>query len=68
MNDREYTDGSTTPTPSFFNRSNVYAVSRNIEDLDSAKMTPMMPNVIDANDEVVHMGPTVVRPESTEVE
>ncbi|XP_034085695.1 vitellogenin 3, phosvitinless isoform X2 [Gymnodraco acuticeps] len=31
---------------------NVYAVSRNIEDLALAKITPMMPNAIDSNDEV----------------
>ncbi|XP_063747653.1 vitellogenin 3, phosvitinless isoform X1 [Eleginops maclovinus] len=47
--------------------SNVYAVSRNIEDLASAKITPMMPNAIDANDEVVRMSPTVVRSESDQV-
>ncbi|XP_034085697.1 vitellogenin 3, phosvitinless isoform X3 [Gymnodraco acuticeps] len=39
---------------------NVYAVSRNIEDLALAKITPMMPNAIDSNDEVVRMGPTIV--------
>ncbi|XP_071388725.1 vitellogenin 3, phosvitinless [Centroberyx affinis] len=44
--------------------SNVYAVSRNIEEPALAKMTPMMPNVMDANDEVVNMGPTVVKSES----
>nr|AFA26671.1 vitellogenin C [Dicentrarchus labrax] len=43
--------------------SNVYAVTRNIEEPTLAKMTPIMPNAIDSNDEVVHMGPTVVRPE-----
>ncbi|XP_070765014.1 vitellogenin 3, phosvitinless [Enoplosus armatus] len=47
--------------------SNVYAVSRNIEELALAKMTPMMPNAIDSNDEVVHIGPTVVRPESYQI-
>ncbi|KAM7409515.1 hypothetical protein PAMA_001141 [Pampus argenteus] len=48
--------------------SNVYAVSRNIEDLALAKMTPIMPHAIDSNDEVVLMSPTVVRPESEEVQ
>ncbi|XP_074491254.1 vitellogenin 3, phosvitinless [Sebastes fasciatus] len=47
--------------------SNVYAVSRNIEEPALAKMTPIMPGAIDANHEVVHMGPTVVRPESDEM-
>ncbi|KAI9519363.1 hypothetical protein NQZ68_029530 [Dissostichus eleginoides] len=47
--------------------SNVYAVSRNIEDLALAKMTPMMPNAIDSNDEVVRMGPTIVRSEYEQV-
>ncbi|XP_033936675.1 vitellogenin 3, phosvitinless isoform X2 [Pseudochaenichthys georgianus] len=44
---------------------NVYAVSRNIEDLD--KITPMMPSAIDPNDEVVRMGPTIVRSEYEQV-
>ncbi|XP_076582051.1 vitellogenin 3, phosvitinless [Chaetodon auriga] len=44
--------------------SNVYAVTRNIEEPALAKMTPIMPNAIDSNDEVVHMNPAVVRPES----
>nr|ADD63988.1 vitellogenin C [Thunnus thynnus] len=48
--------------------SNVYAVSRNIEEPALAKMTPMMPNAIDSNDEVVHKGPAVVRPESEEIQ
>ncbi|XP_044057060.1 vitellogenin 3, phosvitinless isoform X2 [Siniperca chuatsi] len=43
---------------------NVYAVSRNIEEPALAKMTPMMPNAIDSNDEVIYMNPTVARPES----
>uniref|UniRef100_A0A3B4TIN1 Vitellogenin 3, phosvitinless n=1 Tax=Seriola dumerili TaxID=41447 RepID=A0A3B4TIN1_SERDU len=47
--------------------SNVYAVSRNIEEPAMAKMTPIMPNAIDSNDEVAHMGPTVVRPESDQI-
>ncbi|XP_023266800.1 vitellogenin-like [Seriola lalandi dorsalis] len=47
--------------------SNVYAVSRNIEEPAMAKMTPIMPNAIDSNDEVAHMGPTVVRPESNQI-
>ncbi|XP_071344089.1 vitellogenin 3, phosvitinless [Trachinotus anak] len=47
--------------------SNVYAVSRNIEEPAMTKMTPIMPSAIDSNDEVVHMGPTVVRPESEQI-
>nr|XP_019936246.1 PREDICTED: vitellogenin-like [Paralichthys olivaceus] len=47
--------------------SNVYAVSRNIEELDMAKVTPMMPKAIDSNDEVTHTGPSVVTPESDQV-
>nr|AQV08209.1 vitellogenin C [Seriola lalandi] len=47
--------------------SNVYAVSRNIEEPAMAKMTPIMPNAIDSNDEVAHMGPAVVRPESNQI-
>ncbi|KAM9848894.1 vitellogenin 3, phosvitinless [Aulostomus maculatus] len=47
-------------------RSNVYAVSRNTEEPALAKMTPIMPSAMDSNDEVVHMGPAIVRPESTE--
>ncbi|XP_056131908.1 vitellogenin 3, phosvitinless [Lampris incognitus] len=43
--------------------SNVYSVSRNIEVPDKGKMTPMMPNAMDANNEVVRMGPTVVKSE-----
>ncbi|XP_041647323.1 vitellogenin 3, phosvitinless [Cheilinus undulatus] len=43
--------------------SNVYAVSRNIEELTMAKMTPILPNVMDANNEVVKMDPTVVKPD-----
>lgn len=31
------------------NSSNVYAVSRNIEDPALAKMTPIMPNIIDCS-------------------
>ncbi|XP_062279606.1 vitellogenin 3, phosvitinless isoform X2 [Scomber scombrus] len=48
--------------------SNVYAVSRNIEELALAKMTPIIPNARDSNDEVVRMGPSVVRPESEEIQ
>ncbi|KAG7514855.1 vitellogenin C [Solea senegalensis] len=44
--------------------SNVYAVSRNIEEPTMDKMTPMMPKDIDSNHEIVHMDPSVVRPES----
>ncbi|XP_060934837.1 vitellogenin 3, phosvitinless [Limanda limanda] len=47
--------------------SNVYAVSRNIEELDKAKMTPMIPKAIDANEEVTHTGPSVVTPESDQM-
>ncbi|XP_040896099.1 vitellogenin 3, phosvitinless [Toxotes jaculatrix] len=47
--------------------SNVYAVSRNIEEPAMAKMTPVMPNAIDSNDEVARKGPTVVRPESDQI-
>ncbi|XP_070687869.1 vitellogenin 3, phosvitinless [Pempheris klunzingeri] len=47
-------------------RSNVYAVSRNIEDPALAKMTPIMPNA-DSNNEVVRMDPTIVRPESDQM-
>ncbi|XP_042368565.1 vitellogenin 3, phosvitinless [Plectropomus leopardus] len=43
--------------------SNVYAVSRNIEEPASAKMTPIMPTAMDSNDEVTNMNPAVVRPE-----
>lgn len=43
----------------------MYAVSRNIEDLD--KITPMMPSAIDPNDEVVRMGPTIVSSEYEQV-
>lgn len=50
------------------NSSNVYAVSRNAEELALAKMTPIMPNAIDANDEVIHMDPAVVRHESEQVQ
>nr|XP_033476965.1 vitellogenin 3, phosvitinless [Epinephelus lanceolatus] len=47
--------------------SNVYAVSRNIEEPALAKMTPIMPTAIDSNHEVVRKDPTVVRPESDEI-
>lgn len=46
----------------------MYAVTRNIEEPALAKMTPIIPKAIDSNDEVVHMGPTVVRPESDPVQ
>nr|CEF90400.1 vitellogenin [Sparus aurata] len=46
--------------------SNVYAVTRNIEEPASAKMTPIMPMAEDSNQEVVSKGPTVVSPESDE--
>ncbi|KAI3368252.1 hypothetical protein L3Q82_007972 [Scortum barcoo] len=44
--------------------SNVYAVTRNIEELSLAKMTPIMPSATDSNDEVADTGRTVVKPES----
>ncbi|XP_075944739.1 vitellogenin 3, phosvitinless isoform X1 [Anarhichas minor] len=47
--------------------SNVYAVTRNIEEPDLAKMTPIIPNYFDSNDEVVPTGPTVVTPESDQL-
>lgn len=50
------------------NSSNVYAVTRNIEEPASAKMTPIMPMAEDSNQEVVSKGPTVVSPESDEVQ
>ncbi|XP_073332486.1 vitellogenin 3, phosvitinless [Pagrus major] len=46
--------------------SNVYAVTRNIAEPASAKMTPIIPNAVDSNHEVVSTGPTVVSPESDE--
>lgn len=46
----------------------MYAVSRNIEEPNMAKMTPIMPNAIDSNNEAIHMGPAVVRPESDQVQ
>uniref|UniRef100_A0A3P8VDW2 Vitellogenin 3, phosvitinless n=1 Tax=Cynoglossus semilaevis TaxID=244447 RepID=A0A3P8VDW2_CYNSE len=45
-------------------RSNVYVVSRNIEEPDKAKMTPIMPKDGDSDHEVVHVDPSVVKPES----
>lgn len=59
------------PMPSFSfttNSSNVYAVTRNAEDLALAKMTPIMPYAINANDEIIHMDPAVVRHESEQVQ
>nr|QAA78850.1 vitellogenin C [Channa punctata] len=47
--------------------SNVYAVSRNIEEPAAAKMTPIMPSVIDCNEQVICTGPTVVSPESDQM-
>lgn len=46
----------------------MYAVNRNIEEPALAKMTPIIPNAIDSNEEVVHMGPTAVRPEADQVQ
>uniref|UniRef100_A0A8C3A5Q8 Vitellogenin 3, phosvitinless n=1 Tax=Cyclopterus lumpus TaxID=8103 RepID=A0A8C3A5Q8_CYCLU len=50
------------------NSSNVYAVTRNIEEPELAKMTPIIPNPIDSNAEVVHSGPTAVKPDSDQVQ
>ncbi|XP_058494704.1 vitellogenin 3, phosvitinless [Solea solea] len=47
--------------------SNVYAVSRNIEEPTMDKITPMMPKDIDSNHEIVHMDPSVVKPESDQM-
>ncbi|XP_029285316.1 LOW QUALITY PROTEIN: vitellogenin 3, phosvitinless [Cottoperca gobio] len=47
--------------------SNVYAVTRNIEEPALAKMTPLMPKSIDSNDEDVHVSTTVVKPQTDEV-
>ncbi|KAJ3598959.1 hypothetical protein NHX12_032922 [Muraenolepis orangiensis] len=43
-------------------KANVFAVSRNIEELALAKMTPMMPLAMDSNDEILRSGPTIVVP------
>ncbi|KAM6922087.1 vitellogenin 3, phosvitinless [Xenentodon cancila] len=50
----------------FSMRSDVYAVSRNIEEPDQPKMTPVFPADFDSNEEVVHMDPTAVAPELQE--
>ncbi|KAG8003726.1 Vitellogenin [Nibea albiflora] len=47
--------------------SNVYAVTRNIEEPALAKMTPIMPNAVNSNQEVVHIDPTGVTPEVDQV-
>ncbi|KAM4629403.1 vitellogenin 3, phosvitinless [Polymixia lowei] len=47
--------------------SNVYAVSRNIEEPALAKMTPMFPSAIDPNHEVVRMAPAIVKSESDQI-
>jgi len=47
--------------PWSFRRSNVYAVSRNIEAPALAKMTPMMPLAMDANNEIVRNGAAIVK-------
>ncbi|KAL6108038.1 uncharacterized protein ACO6RY_18668 [Pungitius sinensis] len=44
--------------------SNVYAVSRNIEEPDLDKRTPIIP---DSYDEVIQKGPTVERPQSDQI-
>uniref|UniRef100_A0A8C5CB38 Vitellogenin 3, phosvitinless n=1 Tax=Gadus morhua TaxID=8049 RepID=A0A8C5CB38_GADMO len=44
-------------------KSDVYAVSRNIETPALAKMTPMMPNARDSNDEIVLNGSAIVKSE-----
>ncbi|XP_068563229.1 vitellogenin 3, phosvitinless [Cebidichthys violaceus] len=46
--------------------SNVYAVTRNIEEPDLAKRTPIIPNYFDSNGEVVQMG-SPVRPASDQL-
>ncbi|KAG7259865.1 hypothetical protein CRUP_005066 [Coryphaenoides rupestris] len=45
--------------------SNVYAVSRNIEAPALAKMTPMMPVAMDANNEIVRSGAAIVKERAT---
>ncbi|CAJ1060716.1 vitellogenin 3%2C phosvitinless [Xyrichtys novacula] len=45
-------------------KSDVFAVSRNIEDLAMAKMTPIMPIVMDSNSEVVRVNPAIETPDS----
>ncbi|XP_068447341.1 vitellogenin 3, phosvitinless [Clinocottus analis] len=46
--------------------SNVYAVTRNIEEPDLAKMTPIIANSFISNDKVIHVDPAVVRPDSNQ--
>ncbi|XP_034562594.1 vitellogenin 3, phosvitinless [Notolabrus celidotus] len=48
--------------------SNVYAISRNIEELALAKMTPIIPDAKDSNSEVVRTNSTIVEPESEQFE
>uniref|UniRef100_A0A8D3CBF9 Vitellogenin 3, phosvitinless n=1 Tax=Scophthalmus maximus TaxID=52904 RepID=A0A8D3CBF9_SCOMX len=45
-------------------RSNVYAVSRNIEEPAKEKMTPMVPTAIDSNDEVTLKGRNIWHPQT----
>ncbi|XP_034737765.1 vitellogenin 3, phosvitinless [Etheostoma cragini] len=47
--------------------SNVYAVSRNLEEPALTKMTPIMATTTDSNDEVVIKGPSAVGPESDQI-
>lgn len=47
--------------------SNVYAVSRNIEDPALAKETPIMPNVMDSSTEVIRTNPSIAQPKSEQV-
>ncbi|XP_072245494.1 vitellogenin 3, phosvitinless [Leuresthes tenuis] len=45
-------------------RFNVFAVSRNIDEPDSAKITPMMPTALESSDKGFRMNASVVKPES----
>ncbi|XP_075340505.1 vitellogenin 3, phosvitinless [Odontesthes bonariensis] len=48
-------------------RFNVFAVSRNIEEPDSVKKTPIMPTALDSNDKGFLKNASVVRPESQQI-
>ncbi|KAM9762856.1 vitellogenin 3, phosvitinless [Menidia menidia] len=48
-------------------RSDVSAVSRNIEEPDSAKITPLIPTAVNSSDAVVHMDPAGARPETQQI-
>lgn len=56
------------PPPFTTHSSDVYAVTRNAEEPALAKMTAIMPNAIDSNDEVMHKDPAFVRPVSDKVQ